>query len=178
VGREVGAVEQHSRAGSVAGFRLDLFPDEPFALTPFDGHDLCPSGVVARSSSKKRQTSRHRRAHCEGDTRKEEKTMGFIDKIKGALGGASDKAGEMADKAGVGGVVDKVSDAAEGARHSVGGVVEGAVDKVADAADSATKGKFTEQIDKVRDVADKIDGEVDGEVADAPEAETPEEPAE
>ena len=87
--------------------------------------------------------------------------MGIMDKIKAIFGGATDKAGAMADKAGVSGVVDKVADVAESARETVGGVVEGAVDKVADVADSATGGKFSDQIDKVRDTADAIDGEDD-----------------
>ncbi len=88
--------------------------------------------------------------------------MGILDKIKALFGGASGAASGMADKAGVGGMVDKVGDVAGSARETVGGVVEGAVDKVADVADSATGGKFSDQIDKVRDVADKIDGEDDG----------------
>ena len=103
--------------------------------------------------------------------------MGIMDKIKGMFGSASkqassvtDKAGDLADKADVGGMVDKVGDVAGSARESVGGVVEGAVDKVADVADSATKGKFSDQIDKVRDAADHIDGQDD--IPDAPE--TPE----
>lgn len=89
--------------------------------------------------------------------------MGFMDKIKGMFGGAGDKL----DKSPVGGMVDKVAEKAGEARHTVGGAVEGAVDKVADAADSATKGKFTDKIDKVRDAADKLDGDADAPAADA-----------
>jgi hypothetical protein len=87
--------------------------------------------------------------------------MGLMDKIKGMLGGAGDKL----DKTPVGGVVDKVAEKAGEARHTVGGAVEGAVDKMADAADSATKGKYTDKIDKVREAADKLDG--DAPAADA-----------
>jgi hypothetical protein len=103
--------------------------------------------------------------------------MGLMDKIKGMFGGATEKASEMAEKAGdkldktpVGGMVDKVAEKAGEARHTVGGAVEGAVDKVADKADAATKGKYTDKIDKVRDVADKLDGEDDTPAADTPAA--------
>ena len=91
--------------------------------------------------------------------------MGFIDKIKGALGGASDKASGPTERAGVGDGVDEGSQAAGGARQTVGGVVEGAVAKV-------------------RGAAGTIDGEDDDETAGAdraataPEEEPPEPPAE
>jgi len=89
--------------------------------------------------------------------------MGIMDKIKGLMGGATD----MADKAGVGGALDKAGDIAGSARETVGGVVEGAVDKVADVADSATGGKFSDQIDGVREAADKLDGQDDTPAAPA-----------
>jgi hypothetical protein len=64
--------------------------------------------------------------------------MGIFDKAKEALKGATDKAEDL--------------------RESVGGVVEGGIKKGADAANSATGGRFEGQIDKVKGLADKIDG--------------------
>jgi hypothetical protein len=78
--------------------------------------------------------------------------MGILDKLKSMMGGAS-KAAEGT----LGGVAEKASGMAEKA----GEVIGGAVDKAADAVDGATKGKFSDQIDKVREVADKIDGSDD-----------------
>jgi hypothetical protein len=69
--------------------------------------------------------------------------MGIFDKAKDALGDVTEKA--------------------EGLRENVGHVVENVVDKAADAADQATKGKYSDKIDKVRELADKIDGESDDE---------------
>lgn len=76
--------------------------------------------------------------------------MGIFDKLKEMFSGAKKSVSDKVPE----GIADKAGDL----RQTVGGAVEGVIDKTADLADSATGHKFSEQIDKVKGMADKIDG--------------------
>ncbi|MFN0092979.1 MAG: antitoxin [Acidimicrobiales bacterium] len=53
--------------------------------------------------------------------------------------------------------MDKAKDALEKGREKLEDVVDAGLDK----ADELTKGKFSDQIDKAQEMADKIDGKTD-----------------
>lgn len=75
--------------------------------------------------------------------------MGFVDKIKNAVSGTNtDKA-----KGALGDVADKAGDALGTAAGKAESVLEAGVDKV----DDATGGKYSDKLDKAKEVIDKID---------------------
>lgn len=75
--------------------------------------------------------------------------MGFVDKIKNAVSG--DGASKAKDA--LGGAADKAGGALGGVAGKAESVLESGVDKV----DDVTGGKYTDKLDKAKNVIDKID---------------------